>query len=278
MKTLIALFLSALVLSAATPPILRTDLTTNNLSRTGLSLTNTTTKASATTNRALVVQGIASQATNIVEVQSSTGTGLFNVGPSGGVGIGFTRSVGANNLLVGNEIYIGTTTNVLMDAFGLHLDSNGSVTWASGSNPVQQQTSFYVISQGYLQSFDGQDATSFIAQRGKVTVVTGGSENPLSKMNSGTSYSNLGTAALVPFVLPEVTTSLHVGMTFQFIVEDADGIKVVTNTTKQIRIAGSISTATTGDVTSTTIGSTLTLIWTGNVWIAIATNGIWVVT
>lgn len=87
-------------------------------------------------------------------------------------------------------------------------------------------------------------------------------------------FTNEGTSSLVTFNLPTAAANLE----YSFVVQDADGIRVVANTGDTIRIAGSVS-AVAGRIDSTTVGSTVRLIAINAVeWVSIATNGTWVIT
>ena len=65
------------------------------------------------------------------------------------------------------------------------------------------------------------------------------------------------------------------GLTYRFYVDAAAGLTVKANGAEQIRLRGSLSTATTGSVSSTTIGASLTLQWNETYWSATASEGPW---
>ncbi len=87
-------------------------------------------------------------------------------------------------------------------------------------------------------------------------------------------FSNEGAAAQVVFSLPEALP----GLTYTFIVQDADGIRVNAFSSDTIRIAGSVSAAA-GNIQSATIGSVVTLLAINQVeWFATVNIGTWTVT
>lgn len=91
---------------------------------------------------------------------------------------------------------------------------------------------------------------------------------------SGRVFTNEGTTVSITFNLPTAVA----GLTYTFIVQDADGIVVDANTGDTIRLATQVS-ASSGNATSTAIGSVLTLAAiNATEWIATSINGTWVVT
>lgn len=85
-------------------------------------------------------------------------------------------------------------------------------------------------------------------------------------------HNTTGTALIVN-TLPAGAS----GLTYTFYVTDADGISIKGNGAEQIRYGSSLSTATTGDVQSTTIGSSITVVWLGSYWGVISAVGTWIV-
>lgn len=86
-------------------------------------------------------------------------------------------------------------------------------------------------------------------------------------------YTNEGTTAQNYRTLP----SAAAGYEFTFVVQDADGIRVVAAAGDTIRIAGTAS-ATAGYAQSTTIGSALTLVAiNATEWVAISSLGTWTI-
>ena len=109
---------------------------------------------------------------------------------------------------------------------------------------------------------------------GTVTFLISQSATPLNltAANSQTTYTNEGAAAQIVVNLPAAAA----GLTFEFIVQDADGIQVDAQAGDTIRLGASVSSSG-GTATSTTIGSTLRLIAiNATEWIATSIVGTWV--
>lgn len=86
-------------------------------------------------------------------------------------------------------------------------------------------------------------------------------------------FHNTGAAGTVIFTLPTASAGLRV----TFIVTVAQILRVITGTTDTIRVAAGVSTATTGTVSASTIGNTLTLVCVGTQWVAESYVGTWTV-
>lgn len=86
-------------------------------------------------------------------------------------------------------------------------------------------------------------------------------------------FHNTGAAGTVIFTLPTASAGLRV----TFIVTAAQILNIKTGTTDTIRVAASVSTATTGSVQASTIGNTLTLVCIGTQWVAESYVGTWTV-
>jgi hypothetical protein len=85
-------------------------------------------------------------------------------------------------------------------------------------------------------------------------------------------YTNEGAAASVNFTLPSAT----VDATYTFFVQDADGIQITAAAGDTIRVGTAAPTATGGNITSTTIGSSIVLVAINSTeWISIAVTGTW---
>jgi hypothetical protein len=85
-------------------------------------------------------------------------------------------------------------------------------------------------------------------------------------------FTNQGATGAVTFNLPSATA----GLSFTFIVQDADGIVINAAAGDTIRI-GTLVTAPGGSVTSTVIGSSVTLVAINTTeWVAIAALGTWI--
>lgn len=93
----------------------------------------------------------------------------------------------------------------------------------------------------------------------------------VAAVDSNVNYTNEGAAAKIVFNLPTAVA----GYTYTFVVQDADGIDVTAAAGDTIRFAGTV-TAAAGTITSTTIGSTITLVAiNATEWIATSLMGTW---
>lgn len=89
--------------------------------------------------------------------------------------------------------------------------------------------------------------------------------------DSNTYFTNEGASGKVYFSLPTAAADLI----YTFMVQDADGLRVVANTGDTIRIAGAVS-GSAGYAESTTIGSTVTIVAiNATEWVATSTDGTW---
>lgn len=96
----------------------------------------------------------------------------------------------------------------------------------------------------------------------------------VSNVENWTVFTNEGATAQVVFNLPTAVA----GYTYEFIVQDADGIQVVASSGDTIRLGTSVS-ASAGNATSTTIGSAVILTCiNATEWIAESIVGTWIVT
>ena len=98
-----------------------------------------------------------------------------------------------------------------------------------------------------------------------------GAPNVLAATESGTVLTNEGTTAKNYHTLPSATA----GLVFQFVCQDADGIRITANTDDTIRVIDKV-TAAAGYIESTTIGSVVTLVAiNATEWIATSIHGVW---
>lgn len=107
----------------------------------------------------------------------------------------------------------------------------------------------------------------------EVNTAVSGSPNILTEDESGKRFSNEGSAAKNYHTLP----AARAGLMFTFVVQDADGVRVVAGAGDTIRIAASESAAA-GYAECATIGNVLTLLAVNATeWIAISYVGTWTV-
>lgn len=108
--------------------------------------------------------------------------------------------------------------------------------------------------------------------KGNVNVLPAG--KTLLEQETGRGYTNEGATAQTVFALPEALP----GLTYTFIVQDADGIRVNAFSSDTIRIGATVS-ASAGNMQSTAIGSVVTLLAINQVeWVATISIGTWTVT
>lgn len=103
-----------------------------------------------------------------------------------------------------------------------------------------------------------------------------GSPNVITAAESGSVYTNEGATAENYHTLPTPVA----GLTFTFMVQDADGLRITcaTPASEQVYIGASPTTLTTGYANSTTIGSSVTVTAINSTtWVASASTGTWVV-
>lgn len=93
----------------------------------------------------------------------------------------------------------------------------------------------------------------------------------LAASESGTIFSNEGATGAITFNLPTAVANY----VYTFIVQDADGINITAAAADTIRFGGTV-TATAGTISSTTIGSTITLVAiNATEWVATSLIGSW---
>tara|TARA_R110002126_G_scaffold596_4_gene3701 strand:- start:2571 stop:3902 length:1332 start_codon:yes stop_codon:yes gene_type:complete len=122
------------------------------------------------------------------------------------------------------------------------------------------------------------NTSSTVASDGKLlyreNVIAATTTRSVLSTESGTTFTNEGATAEVPFNLPTAVA----GLRYCFIIQDADGIQVNAAAGDTIRIAGSVS-ATAGLVEATTIGNVVELVAiNATEWVAKSVIGTWTVT
>lgn len=95
----------------------------------------------------------------------------------------------------------------------------------------------------------------------------------LTVQETGKNLTNEGTTARNYNTLP----SAAAGMSFEFVVQDADGMRIVAAAGDTIRVAGSVSAAA-GYIQNATVGSAIRLLAVNATeWIAVNYVGTWTV-
>lgn len=151
---------------------------------------------------------------------------------------------------------------------------NFNLPITSGSAPTASTSPQVLTSQGGAGT--AMTWNTVLSSVSNVVASTVGSGAPLvlTSGNSGNTYTNEGTTAVSYFSLPAAS----LGLFFQFIVQDADGLRFVANGTNTIRNSTSVSAAG-GFAQSTAIGSTMRIqAINSSEWISTGTQGSWTIT
>ena len=207
------------------------------------------------------------------------GTSYFQVDKDGRVYVGNSNVTG-----------IGDATANRLGLYGaqglsalVHLTTGVSVS-NSSANPAGfnwvNLTSF-AVDTALLRASAGVvsvNTSSSVAADGKLlyreNVIAATTTRAVLSTESGTTFTNEGATAEIPFNLPTAVA----GLWYTFIVQDADGIQVNAASGDTIRIAASVSAAA-GLCESATIGNTVTLCAiNATEWVATSVIGTWTVT
>lgn len=95
----------------------------------------------------------------------------------------------------------------------------------------------------------------------------------ITASDSGKSYTDEGSSAQIEFTLPTAVS----GLEFTFLIQSANGIKVIAASGDTIRIAGTES-AVAGNIAAATIGNVVKLKAINDTeWLSVSTQGTWVV-
>jgi hypothetical protein len=161
---------------------------------------------------------------------------------------------------------VGTTINATAGAGNMQQGSDASeadhVFVSAGADKTHIETPVIV------------DPTTGAVDGARVTVVQEGGNAAITNEMTSRVMTNQGTAALAEYTLPTAVA----GLTYTFIVQDVDGIKVIAAAADTIRLAASVSAAA-GFASCTVIGNTLTLVAiNATEWVATSVNGTWTVT
>lgn len=129
----------------------------------------------------------------------------------------------------------------------------GAVATATGEDITLFDTLHWVVLQRSGTDWIEIHRSMWWTLTERVEISTAGSGAPkvLTKADHGKIWSNEGAAAQVYFTLPAASRS---GVRLRFWVDDADGIRITTAGTDQIRKGASVSTASTGYIHTTTQG------------------------
>jgi len=167
----------------------------------------------------------------------------------------------------------GSTVRFALNQNGFQILSSGQYA-ISGGDPAVTAPDIGLSrpTAGVFRVTDGSTGIGALTRARRTVAATG--TTTVATTDSDTVFSNEGAVALATFNLPTATAQL----TYTFIVQDTDGIRVVAATGDTIRLGASVS-ATAGRIDSTSIGSAVILVAiNATEWIAISIVGTWSVT
>lgn len=133
-------------------------------------------------------------------------------------------------------------------------------------------------SPDYTGSIPYADLSGATLRRYMAQHEPGGTSESVSSDQNNMAVTNWSPSGLMTVTLP----TPEAGLSFTFIVLHTNGIKIQTGTTTLIRVGASTSTATTGYITATTVGHSVTLLCVSTSlsafqWISVAREGSWTV-
>lgn len=159
----------------------------------------------------------------------------------------------------------------------LTIATTGSEVFYSADPSVTSSTLSITENTVLYFTFDGTNVfyESTSAGQGPRTIEANtagsGTPNALTYSETNKVLTNEGATAQNYHTLPTAAA----GLTYTFVVQDSDGIRIVANTGDTIRVAGTVS-ASAGYTESTTVGDVITLIAiNATEWIAISYVGTW---
>lgn len=157
---------------------------------------------------------------------------------------------------------VGAGTGITVNANDVALDLAASLAYTGSASTTGAGTR---VQEGFKR---------------RVYTYTGSVGNPtvLTEAQSGSVVSNAGAGSSLPayVTLPTLTTTSQIGLTYTFVVEDADGIRVIAGTSDTIQVS-TLTSASTGFFGSLTPGSSITVVATStSTWVATVVTGVWV--
>lgn len=174
----------------------------------------------------------------------------------------------------GGVIYDGAT-GFREDTAGVYTGSGRYFGWRSGTTAGAVDTSLARNAAGVVRVADGSTGIGSLLTKSLVEANTAGSGAPnvLVGNESCTILTNEGTTAQNYHTLPTAVA----GLVFEFIVQDADGIRVVAAAGDTIQDVGTVS-ATAGYIQSTTIGSAIRMVAiNATQWVLTSKQGTWTI-
>ena len=210
----------------------------------------------------------------------STGTMLLGYGNSTDLALALVDSRGfyAAN---GGIVFKNSVGNLWMApssaGTGVQITSDGQFSFvnSTASAAGAPSSGFAYQASGVIRVTDGNTGIGSILSKALVEANTAGSGAPnvLVGIESGTILTNEDATAQNYHTLPTAVA----GLVFEFVVQDADGIRVVAATGDTIQDVGTVS-ATAGYIQSTTIGSVIRLAAiNATQWVVMSKQGTWTV-
>jgi len=236
-----------------------------------------TVTGAAAANPATVTVAATGSDTNIFLDLTPKGTGgvRFPFGTAANPGLGFQTTTDRGIFGAASGLWVTIAGNAIAgaDATGFYVTSSkllGASSGVVGTNAIDTSLSRNAAGIWQFGTSSANASGSFL---GLITLTVQAS-TPLSVSTgvSYTTYTNEGAGAQIVFNLPAAAA----GLNYRFIVQNANGIQVKANGTNTIRLASAVSTAG-GTATSTTIGSSITLVAiNATEWMAREIVGTWV--
>lgn len=170
---------------------------------------------------------------------------------------------------------VGGNALAAVDSGGVDLDTTGTVDWSgtAGSAQASKDVGIARAAAGDLRVTNGSSSIGDLYHGVPVEANTAvaASPNILVANESGAALTNEGATAANYHTLPTAAA----GYRYTFVVQDADGMRVVANTDDTIRVIDKV-TAAAGYIESTTIGSVVTLLAiNATEWVATSIHGVW---
>jgi hypothetical protein len=183
-------------------------------------------------------------------------------------------------------IHEGATAHLAVDKDGINIGRRFRALGGDNTSPAYQienaQNGFYILSNAIYMKGEGVTRAIFgstttfnypvlLPRSVEANTAGTGSPNVLTSAESYKVLTNEGIAEKNFHTLPTAAA----GLSYTFVVQDADGIRVTASTGDTIRLGNKV-TATAGYVESTTIGDTVTIVAiNATEWVMIAGNGTW---
>ena len=240
--------------------------------------------AGGATKMPLLIQLAAAQSADGFQIlPNGSSTPLFKVDKDGystsvrqyfaSSGISHIKGVGDNSIVINAN---GSDSAKFDANYMLKLRSDSQFIFSSTSDlSLNADTGIRRAAAGGIAFSVGWNGSTFDNSEGwfyarqKVTLKTASYTVSVNETNA--LLTNEGATASVPFTLPAAAD----GLQYQFCVQDADGLTITAAAGDTIRISSSV-TAAAGTVTSTAIGSCVTLkAINATEWFAVSSIGTW---